>query len=91
MTEELREDEESGEFGGVVEKGNGAVDPWLSPGATWAESGRKAGWGNFHGQRPGHIAFTFTVVVEQVCWEAKGHNWELSRISQWWSGTSTEE
>lgn len=55
-----------------------------------AGSGRKAGCGSLHGQRPGYISFTFKVLVEQVCWEAEERNWGLSR-RHWWSGTGTGE
>lgn len=51
-----------------------AVGHWLSPGhsaGSCGESGRKAGWGNFHGQGAGYIAFTLKLIMEHVCWEVE--------------------
>ena len=74
----LREDEESGEFGGVSGERKLSCEPMAESSSQIRPrgpgSGRKAGWGNFHSQRPGYIGFTFKVVVEPVCWEAEEQN-----------------
>lgn len=51
-----------------------AAGHWLSPGHSAGSreaSGRKAGWGNFHDQEAGYIAFTLKLIMEHICWEAE--------------------
>lgn len=77
----LREDEESGQLGGISGDRKLNCEPLAESRpqsrASWVPRGRKAGWEDFHGQRPSYTAFTFKVVVEQVCCKAE-ENWGIA-------------
>lgn len=77
----LREDEESGQLGGISGDRKLNCEPLAESRpqsrASWVPRGRKVGWEDFHGQRPSYTAFTFKVVVEQVCCKAE-ENWGIA-------------